>query len=198
MLEVSVGSRDQQLCGRLFTPTQHTPLAPPRTQGLERHMPGYRRGPRRKPRGPDEAALAERDDDLLEGGLHEVIVVHLAAAENAVERAIDHADQPIVELSGHLRVTARGRVDQLLVAFHRVLDLRRAFGWGRHGAQVRLPGCSRRNGHDFKHTLMPSRPGTIQFYFPATSYKVGAGAFMARGRRQRRLAATNCRRRAAC
>jgi len=75
------------------------------------------RRPGRQAAGPRIRSSRKRQNDLLERGLDEVIVVVLATPEHAIERAIDDAEQAIVELAGHELVTALHRIDDLLVAW---------------------------------------------------------------------------------
>ena len=77
-----------------------------------------------------EALAYQGENDLLERGLHEVVVVDLARAEDAVERAIDDADQAIVELTCHLRIAARYRFDERVVGERTVWHVNGSAGRG--------------------------------------------------------------------
>ena len=85
--------------------------------------------PRRKAASAGEAAARKRENDLLEGGLNQIVVVGLAPAEDAIERAIDHADEPVVETRRDFRISACDPFDERFVigrrARRRRLGIRR-------------------------------------------------------------------------
>jgi hypothetical protein len=72
---------------------------------------------------------------LLERGLDEVVVIVLATAEHAIERAIDDAEQAIVELAGDELIAALHRIDDLLVARSAKVRIGSAFDHPKAGSR---------------------------------------------------------------
>jgi hypothetical protein len=71
--------------------------------------------PGRQAAGARVRAARQREHDLLERGLDEIVVVVLAAAEHPVEGAIDDPEEPVVKLARDELVAALHGIDDLLV-----------------------------------------------------------------------------------
>jgi hypothetical protein len=108
---------------------QHAALAAARTQRVEADVAGDAGRPGSQTAGPRVGAARERHYDLLEGGLHEIIVVHFPPTKHAVKGMIDYAHEALVDYRGDLMIAALHCVDQLLVAgnaLQSLADARRA------------------------------------------------------------------------
>lgn len=79
-------------------------------------MPGDAGSPGFEAAGAGELLARKSDHDLLERRLHDVVVIRFAPSEDFVERSIDDAREPSVELVRHAAVSALHRVYELFVA----------------------------------------------------------------------------------
>src|SRR5262245_3766762 len=73
------------------------------------------RRPSREAARARETLLEERDDDLLERALDEIVVVTLTTTEDSIERAIDGAADAVVKYLGHAIVAAHDGIDDLVI-----------------------------------------------------------------------------------
>ena len=95
----------------------HAPLAPPGSKRVQAHVA------REDGRPPGEAAVAregplrERRHDLLEGRLHEIGMVVLAAPEDAHNRRVDDRKEAVVEPHPRSGLPRLEGLDELLVLF---------------------------------------------------------------------------------
>jgi hypothetical protein len=114
-------------------------------QILQPDVPGDAGGPGLEAAGTSELLARQRDHDLLERRLHDVIVIGLAASEDFVERAVDDAREPPVELVRDAAVSALHRVYELLIADRRFSGRATTL----NGAEPGTLGAGSVLGHDY-------------------------------------------------
>lgn len=128
-LENSSGPHQARLCGCWGNPYQYgyfiqvvtvdvvhqEKFAPPRADRVERHMGSNAIGPSSQLACSLEATGCEQADDLLEGGLNQVVVLGLPATEHTDQSLLNDANQPVMDLPGKPGIPTKYGRDQFLI-----------------------------------------------------------------------------------
>src|SRR5713101_6873209 len=99
---------------------EHAPLTPSRPKSGETDMRCDRRCPRTEAARAGKSPGRQCENDLLERGLDEIVVIALTPTEDAVDSPVDDRDEPAVEPRGDLFVARDDAFDELGIAGRRL------------------------------------------------------------------------------